>query len=383
METQDTQALTNNQIRYKLTMLARGIRRCTIPEDADLTKPQSERDDTAFYNGHFVKRKRIVLLTPGCTVATCTMCPLPNEALDPSRRSITPEQIIEQFDSSFSKEDADDDIITIYNNGNFFVEREIPAPVREHIYDYVKKSKASTLVVESLPQFITEERMVEAKKFLGDKKLSVSVGLQSSNDLVRELAVNSTCSRIGFEKSNELLYKNGYDSMAFLMIKPPFLTEEEAVNDTVDSIRYLSELGIKESILCATRVTPNTIVQILHDENNFKSPWLWSVVEVLKQAAKEFPESLPRAAISEMAPQKDIEAIITQNCNKCSSRVVEAISQFNMDHDISLLEDLDCDCRKTYFEQRADEAEKFKNYPIRDRIVDFIHRYEKQQEKAK
>lgn len=376
MEPLAVQDLTNNQLRFKLTMLARGIRRCTIPDDADLTKPQSERDDTIYFQGRLVKRKRIVLLTPGCTVATCTMCPLPNEALDPARRSITPEQIIEQFDSSFSKEDDDYEIITIYHNGNFFVEKEIPTKVRQHIYNFVRNSPATTLVVESLPQFVTEERMAEAKQFLGKKKLSVSIGLQSSDDIVRELAVNSTCSRIGFEKANNLLLDNGYSTVAFLMIKPPFLTEHEAIEDTLNSIKYLQQLGISESILCATRITPNTIVHILHEEGNFTSPWLWSVLEVLKRAANDMKESLPRVAISELSPQQNIDSINTQNCEKCSNKIVEAITLYNTTRDLTLFDSLECSCEKDYLDQSAKETETFKNTPIRDRIIDFVKHYE-------
>jgi len=125
------------QLRTKLMRLARSLRVCVIPENADLEKPQSWRDDEVLRGDHLVKRRRLVLLTPKCSSASCLMCPLPNEAWDNSRRVISAAQIIKQFDSCFGHStDESRQMVTIYTNGNFFADNEIPPLVRQHIYEY-------------------------------------------------------------------------------------------------------------------------------------------------------------------------------------------------------------------------------------------------------
>ncbi|KKQ90077.1 MAG: Radical SAM domain protein [Candidatus Curtissbacteria bacterium GW2011_GWC2_38_9] len=374
METRSIQSRDLVDLRVKLTNLARNIRRTTIPDDVELIYPQSSRDDTVFFKGSVLKRKRIVLLAPACVTATCTMCPLPNEALDRKTRPISPEQIIQQFESSFEGERSLDDyeLITVYNNGNFFADLELDRAVRKHIYKRVGESKASILVVESLPQFITPEKVEEAKELLGQKELAVAIGLQSSNDLVRELAVNSTCTKAAFERAVRLLGENGYKPLTFLMIKPPFLTEKEGIEDAVGSIKYLASLGIDDPILCATRVAPNTVAMLLREKGLFNPPWIWSVVEVLKKSSTVSPSSRPRVVLSELKPEINLDSACPQNCDLCSTRIIDLIDSYNKTGDVKVFRDADCDCRETY-KAYVDSVEKdMGRVSLLERVRDFL-----------
>ncbi len=360
-------------LRHRLTTLARGIRHSAIPNDACLTEPQSKGSDTVVMEGKTLKRKRIVLLAPGCSVATCTMCPLPNEALDPKRCSITPEQIIAQFESAFVDDDINTyDVITIFNNGNFFVDAEMNPIVRQHIYTRMANSEASILVVETLPQFITTAKLNEAKTFLGTKHLAAAIGLQSSNDLIRELAINSTCTKPAFEGALRLLRDYSYIPIVFLMIKPPFLTEKEAIEDTVESVRYLSELGIQDPILCATRVSPNTVVDLLYQSGQFKPPWIWTVAEILKRISRIAPNSQPIIATSVLKPERNEDSTCTANCSKCTQRLIDALDHFDNTKDLAPLESVTCDCCALYQKTIDAEHEALSNTPIEERVRLFL-----------
>lgn len=367
-------------LRTRMTLLARGIRRSTISDQADLTEPQSQGGDTVVMEGKTLRRKRIVLLARGCSVATCTMCPLPNEALDPKRCSITPQQVIQQFEASFVNDDINNyDVITIYNNGNFFVDIELDPIVRAHIYSRICASSASILVVESLPQFITRNKLDEAKRYLGEKRIAAAIGLQSSNDLIRELAINSTCTKGAFEQAIAVLEEYGYIAIAFLMIKPPFLTEREAIEDTVESARYLSNLGIQDPILCATRVAPNTVVNLLYHAQLFQPPWLWSVKEIVERIALVLPNSQPIIATSVLKPERNEDSTCTMNCPHCTDRIIEALDHFNNTKDLKPLESITCDCFSIY-QQRIKEEETmaFFSRSIIERVASFLQQKEEQ-----
>lgn len=361
------------KLRRDLTKLARGIRVSTIPDDADLSAPQSARDDEVLFGDRMVKRRRIVLLTPRCLAATCLMCPLPNEALDDKRRPITPEQIVAQFENSMTDAmEADFELLTIYTNGNFFADNEVPPISREHIYRLFGKTKAKYLLVESLPQLITEEKLLEAKRLIGDKKIAVAIGLQSSSDLVRAISVNTTCTREAFEKTYALLHKYGYILQAFLMIKPPFLTEEEAITDTVNSIGYLANLGIVNPILCACRVAPNTVLDLLDKKRGFRPPWLWSIVEILKRANENNPGCFPRVVISELQVDANPDSRVPHNCEKCSNRIVGAITKYNDDRDIEKLSNETCTCYPIYAGEKQMEQEMEGKKPLEERVSEFL-----------
>jgi radical SAM enzyme (TIGR01210 family) len=344
-----------------------------IPNNVDLAIPQSIKSDQIFFNNKILRRKRIVLLAPACIAATCTMCPLPNEALDIEKRPITPRDLIKQFENSFKNDSIDNyDIITIYNNGNFFADYEIPPQVRQYIYHKLGKSKASYFIVESLPQFITKDKLSETRKLMGEKQLVVTIGLQSANDIVRELAVNTSCSKKVFEEAIILLRHYNYLPLAYLMVKPPFLTEKEAVEDTVESIGYLSSLGINEPILCATKVSPNTVAYLMYTDGIYHPPWLWTVLEILKESIIRYSKSKPRVNTSEIIKEKNKGSLCTQNCDKCNDKVIEMIEKYNLSQNTGVLHNIKCDCRKLYQKFLQEEEEKYSALLITDRIADFL-----------
>ena len=220
--------------------------------------------------------------------------------------------------------------------------------------------------------FITSEKILEAKKHLGGKELAVAIGLQSSNDLVRELAVNSTCTKFNFEKAASILKEYDYTPLTFLMIKPPFLTEKEAVDDTVESISYLSSLGIDNPILCPTRIAPNTIGQLLFENGQFKPPWLWSVTEVLKTSARRNSASRPRVVTSELKPEGNLDSVCPKNCGKCTSTFISAFESYNKSHDVRLLEGMNCGCQADYQAYISFEEDGIGKLSIADRVRDFL-----------
>lgn len=353
--------------RAGLTVLARNIRINTLDENLPLIEPQSQKDDVVFFEGRNLKRKRIVLLSKGCSVATCTMCPLPNESLN-GERNLTLEDLEKQIDSTFNPDDKPE-MLTIYTNGNFFSDLEMSADSRKLIYGKAKKSGVSFLTVESLPQFITREKLEEAKINLGETKLVVAIGLQSSDDTVREIAINTTCTKKSFEKTIKLLHEYSYIPQVFLMIKPPFLTETEGIKDVVESVRYLADLGIKNPILCPTRVAPNTITELLYYEGNYTPPWLWSIIEVLKQTINTGIS--PRVAISELDPESNPDSILARNCRTCTTQAIKLIREFNTTRNIEELLFFDCECRQTYFSQIKKEEDS-PAQPLFQRVASFV-----------
>jgi radical SAM enzyme (TIGR01210 family) len=355
-------------LRRRLSLLALSLRE-SMAEDADLRQPRVVEEDLFFEGGQAHWRKRIILRSAGCSAATCTMCPFTNETLYETDRTstISAETYITQFENAFSGEDTLDkyQIVSVYNDGNFFAKREMPPEVRQHIYKRVVESQCQTLMVESLPQFVTKEFVEEAKQILGDKKLIVGIGLQSADNLVRELCINTTCTKRGFERAVELLYEYECIPKIYLMVKPPFLTEEEGIQDAVSSLRYLYSQGLKEATLCPTRISPHTVASELYKQGAYTPPWLWSVVEILRQTHKE---GSPRVACVNLR-STDFVSIHPGNCDLCSDELVERIEKFNTSRDFRPVEEISCSCFADYqrfLRETRDER------PLEKRVEDFL-----------
>lgn len=298
-----------NETALKRLLLARvfALRRNQFTYES-LDKAQSVQDDLITVDGAQVKRRRIVLTAHGCKVATCTMCPLPDEAVSP-KTPVTLDHWMAQIRAAIG---PDDDVhtLTLFHNGNYFSQREVPSDWRMVIHDYLRtQTRIKHLVVESLPQYINDGIMFETSLGLrvgradGGIKLIVAIGLQSSSELVRELCIASTCLDNSFQRAIKSLRDFGFDAQVFLMFGAAFLDADEAAYDLKESVAYCHSLGIKPTV-CPLQVAPNTLVADLVARGLWYPPRhgdLFSLLPALDQSVRVAislfkPDDLWRAA---------------------------------------------------------------------------------------
>lgn len=291
-----------NEIAIKRLLLSRvfQLRKNQFTYDS-LDKPQSAQTDTITTSEGEQLRRRVTLTAHGCKVATCTMCPLPDEAVSPSV-NVTLNHWMNQITDSI-KPDELIHTFTLFHNGNFFNDKEVPDSWRNAIYDYLHTTQIKEFVVESLPQYITPERIASAKSRLGKIKLVVAIGLQSSSELVRELCIASTCLGDTFERAIKLLHANAYDAQVFVMFKPAFLTTQESMYDLQESVKYCHSLGVIPTV-CPMRIAPHTVVADLAECGKYEVPDLWDLYDALSHmgkvrvAASLFPNDADPAVIA-------------------------------------------------------------------------------------
>ena len=355
-------------LRRRLSRIALEIRHSLLDKTA-VDKAYSVDDYDFYEGGRIYKRKKIVLAAQGCTAATCTMCPIPNEAFYGLRRVVTAEDFVQQFYTAFSADTIDSyQLISVYNSGNWFANREIPPLARQSIYQAIACSQCEGVMVESLPQFVTPQLMEEARNHLSDKRLIVAIGLQSADDTVRNVCVNTTCTKEQFERASHLLWQYGYTARAYLMVKPPFLTEREAVTDTVESIRYVAELGYKDVSICPTRIAPYTVASELAERGLYTPPSLWTIVDILKLA-----HSICDLRITCLdLDSKNSDTLYPRTCSSCTQRLLTSLQEYNLGHDLSTIAALNCSCRHKH----QMEMERQDKRPLLERVSDFLEQYE-------
>jgi len=244
-----------------------------------LDRPQSVQDDIIQTPAGPRKRRRVVLTAHGCSVATCSMCPLPDEAVD-GKIPVTLGHWMSQLRAAMDNCPPDLHTLTLFHNGNFFADREVPPNWRDEIYRFLRTTPIKEFVVESLPQYLTTERRLVARHGLGPIKLVAAIGLQSSSRLVRELCITSTCTDDTFQEAVQMLKAQGDDVQVFLLFGPPFLTIEESIWDLRESIAHVQAVGVTPTI-CLMRIAPNTVVADLAAKGLYQAPTLFDLAEAL------------------------------------------------------------------------------------------------------
>ncbi|WP_456478743.1 archaeosine biosynthesis radical SAM protein RaSEA [Geoglobus ahangari] len=278
-------------------------------------------------HGEVVDCLTIILPTRGCAWDSCHMC---SYTLD-SRRDASQEEVYGSFLKALER--GRGEVLKIFTSGSFFDDREVSGETRRRIYEKALEEGFRKLVVESRPEFVREEIVEEIEE--AGIEVEVGIGLETSSDEYRSLLINKGFTFQDFVRASEMLRRVARVK-AYLLMKPPLLTEREAIEDVLRSIRDVKGHADIVSLNLMT-VHRKTLVERLWQRGAYRPPWLWSAVEVLKNADMEIVCD-PVAGGKSRGPH---------NCFKCDERVAEEIRRFSLTQDKGVFE-TECECRERW-----------------------------------
>jgi radical SAM enzyme (TIGR01210 family) len=285
----------------------------------------------------------IVLNTGGCRWARaggCTMCGYVAESTDDG--TVSHGDLLAQVDAALDRElDLADDRcpqVKLYTSGSFLDEREVGPDTRNALAETF--ADRDRIVLESLPDFVSSAGIAPFR----DRGLAtdVAIGLETATDRIRHDCVNKYFDFDDFVAACDAARAADAGVKAYLLHKPPFLAEAEAVDDMVDSIRRCAGVeGCHTVSMNPCNVQRYTMADRLHHAGGYRPPWLWSVVRVLRETAgtDAIVVSDPVGAGSDRGPH---------NCGECDDRVERAIKDYSLRGDPSVFDQVDCGCRRTW-----------------------------------
>lgn len=268
----------------------------------------------------------VILRTIGCRWNRCTMCGYASEGAP-----ATADDLLVQFDEALKRLSPEDKIVKIYTSGSFLDPREVPEDARDRILNILRNKGIERLVIESRPEHITSESV---KDCLSKVETEFAIGLETSNDLIRENIIRKGFSFHDFASASETVREEGGRVKAYLLLKPPMLSEGKALLDAISSAKaarsYADTLSLN---LC--NIQRGTYVERLWERGEYRPPWLWSALEVLRSV--EGPIICdPVGAGTKRGPH---------NCGKCDASIADAIRKHAISQDINVFDGLDCRCR--------------------------------------
>jgi len=138
--------------------------------------------------------------------------------------------------------------IKLYNAGSFFDPLAIPpadyAPIAERLADF------EHVIVESHPSLVGENCLRFRDLLSG--RLEVAMGLETVHPAVLP-RLNKAMTLERFASAAQLLGQNGIDLRAFILVKPPYMGDDEAVEWAQRSLDFAFERGASAATLIPTR----------------------------------------------------------------------------------------------------------------------------------
>jgi radical SAM enzyme (TIGR01210 family) len=287
----------------------------------------------------------IVLSTIGCAHARsdsggCTMC---SYLLDGVQETPTSDQIVAQFRFAMAALDSKEAPLSvkIYTSGSFLDDEEITAEARSQILRFIAEDdRIREVVLESRPEYINESILSGVRQVLGDRAVEIGMGLESASDVVRSVCINKNFDLQMFKDALKTAKNYNIGIRAYVLLKPPFLTERDALLDAISTVQQARALGVTTISLNPVNVHKDTLVEKLWIKGGYRPPWLWSILEVLREASS-VSDKWMKIVCDPVAGGKKRGA---HNCGECDAGIVEAIRQFSLSQDPVVLKHLTCDC---------------------------------------
>lgn len=248
---------------------------------------------------------------------SCIFCDLWRNTLDgPTPPGALPGQLDRALSAAGRPEGRT--AIKLYNASNFFDPRAVP---RE---DYVAIAERlrhfERVVVESHPKLLGAKALAFGEMLSG--RLEVAMGLEIADSAVLR-RLNKAMTLEDFERAAQFLLEAGIGVRAFVLLGPPFVPRERAVEWAVRSVDYACGLGARHVSIIPTR-TGNGALDALVPEGRFEPPTLNQAEEALEATLPD-PAVLPTAVVT--LDLWDAERLVA--CHECGPRRLERLARMN------------------------------------------------------
>lgn len=304
------------------------------------------KDASYSYISDSLETKLLILLPGGCYWAKsekggCTMCGF-QQAVDEftGGKKISDDEIWAIFESA-PIGDPEIRNVTIFTGGSF---TELAPAIQEKIFERLgRQNHIREVYIETRPELVKMEKM---KILLGllDKSqtLKVGIGLEAQDDRIREVLINKGFTKQQYEEAFNILKGLQIRILTYIFLKPPGLSEKQALEEAILTAQYAFGLGTDEIAIESALVQPGTTMHEDYKKGNFSPPWLWTIIELIQKIQRLGPLHLG-GFMDEPQP-----IAIPSNCGQCSNSVREALERFRQTYNPAELKGLDCACKHVW-----------------------------------
>jgi radical SAM enzyme (TIGR01210 family) len=222
--------------------------------------------------------------------------------------------------------------LKLYNSGSFFDERAIPSEDYKEIAFLLKKFE--TIIVECHPKLIND-KCLKFRDML-TPELHIALGLETVHTKILPW-LNKHMTLEDFSNSVDFLTKHDIHTRAFILLRPPLLSESYGIYWAERSIDFAFSSGVECCTIIPVR-SGNGAMDILMNKGDFSLPDIRSLETVL-----EYGIGLKSGRV--FADVWDLR--IFSKCNKCIELRIKRLTEMNLSQEIATPIKCECDFLKS------------------------------------
>lgn len=323
----------------------------SIEQKKNVEQPAFILQTAVSINGTEAQRLMIVLRTAGCAYDQnnmgCTMCDFKRHAANKEEinSNVLMHQLLYSLNQAmFGPDDVSQiDLLTL---GSFLHDNEVPEEFQNLAFQKFSSIKElKKVAIESRSPYINDRRLLRLKKLLReDQILEIGLGIESSNEAIRNGVLRKNLSDTEIRRVVDVCANTGVEFLAYLLIGSMTLTEDEAVQDAIDSAIYIANLCKSKNVKFRIAfepvfITHGTELENMYLQGNYKLINLWRVIEVIKAVSHLgtlFVGLSDEGLSSNRTPS---------GCPHCTELLKGAIDRFNGNQLTTEFEGLICRCQ--------------------------------------
>lgn len=234
----------------------------------------------------------------------------------------------------------------------------------------------SRITLESRAPLVTSQNLTRLCEAVGGRvELEIGIGLESMDNLIRKVCINKPEGLDDYEYAVHCARQKKIRTLAYVLLKPPFVSENEAIGEAVSTINYALNIGFDAVSVEPVSIQEWSLVEALYLQGLYTPPWLWSVLEVVRRTAAM---GEIRVGGCEYYPRP--VKVAYNRCQAgpipCDERVWAVLREYNASHNVSLLDKIHCDCELAWkaelipsaFEMRARIDHTLKQFDLQSYI---------------
>lgn len=284
----------------------------------------------------------VILRSGGCSWNRCLMCQYRHERYHDFTVDDLTSAMKEQIETlADSIREHNPPLVKIYTSGSFFDDQEVPPAVREEI---AALCNGRLLTVECRADFVDHEKIAAYRTRLLDNSgaggLVIAIGLETSSDLIRDKCIDKGLTFAQYVTASGDIRRAGGLVKTYLLCKPAYVTEREAFEDMISSVRdIMPHTDLISMNPCS--VQRHTIVERLWRQGSYRPPYLWSVAKILAESPVHIT----------CDPLGGGQKRGAHNCGTCDQMILDAIREYNLNADQELIRsvmEMSCGCKKEW-----------------------------------
>ena len=171
----------------------------------------------------------------------------------------------------------------------------------------------------------------------------MAIGLEAYDDEVLKFHCNKGFRIKTWKKAVDTLQSHGLRAKSYLLFKPPFMSEGDALQHMT---KWIQEIAADSDEISVNpmNIQRRTIVDRIFRHREYRPPWLWSLVQMIRNVHPDVEDKV-RLIVHPTAAGSIRGA---HNCGRCDKEVAAAIERYSVSGSLLEFEGLSCDCESQW-----------------------------------